>query len=51
LAPGASFEAQSGARQNEEEAMLLPEFTSLINAVAALVFAVAKLVRNIRRPP
>jgi hypothetical protein len=49
LAQGASFDAQSGARQNEEETMLVTEFTSLIQAIAALIYATAKLVRNFRR--
>jgi hypothetical protein len=31
--------------------MLVSELTSLINAIAALAFGIAKLVRNIRRPP
>ena len=51
MAHRASFDAQSGARQNEEEAMLVSEFTSLIQAFAALIYAVAKLVRSARRPP
>ena len=31
--------------------MLVSDFTSLINAVAALVYAFSKLVRSVRRPP
>jgi hypothetical protein len=31
--------------------MLVTEFTSLIQAIAALAYATAKLVRNFRRPP
>ena len=40
-----------GFAKNEEEVMMVSEFAALINACAALVYAVSKLVSSIRRPP
>jgi hypothetical protein len=38
-------------RENGYPVAALSEFISLINAFTGLFFAIAKLVRNIRRPP
>ena len=43
--------ANSGARRSRRTAMLVSEFVSLVNAVAGVIYALAKLVRATKRPP